>query len=151
MALETVELARATAEDPAAGLPEEPCALDAPDLGLFDRADRAVAIETRIEQARAAETAARALDPRIVNSEGSQVGSEFSQLTYGNSNGFLGSYESALHSLVSEPVARQNGSLQRDHWFSVARRLSALEDDGLVQHEVVDGSARGASPPARSR
>jgi len=128
MARETVALANATAEDPTAGLPDEPAALDAPDLALFDPADRGIRIETRIEQARAAEAAARALDPRIVNSEGSQVGSEFSQLSYASSAGFFGSYESAVHSLVSEPVARENGSLQRDHWFAVARRLGALED-----------------------
>ncbi len=142
MARETVELARATAEDPTAGLPEEPPALDAPDLALFDPADRSLAIETRIEQARVAEAAARAVDPRIVNSEGTQVGSDFTQLTYGNSRGFLGSYESAVHSLVSEPVARENGSLQRDHWLSFSRRLRDLEDPASVGRRAAQRALR---------
>ena len=154
MARETVELARATAEDPAAGLPEDAPANDAPDLALLDPADRGIRIETRIEQARAAEAAARAVDPRIVNSEGSQVASDFSQVTYGNSQGFRGSYESALHSLVSEPVARENGSLQRDHWLTLSRRLGDLEEPaavGRARRSVrCAASARGASPPARS-
>ena len=142
MARETVELARATAEDPAAGLPEDPPAQDAPELGLFDPADRGVAIEARIEQARAAEAAARAVDPRIVNSEGTQVGSEFARITYANSAGFLGSYESALHSLVSEPVARENGSLQRDHWLALGRRLCDLEDPAAVGRHAAQRALR---------
>ncbi len=142
MARETVELARATAEDPAAGLPEEPPAQDAPELGLFDPADRGIAIEARIEQARAAEAAARAVDPRIVNSEGTQVGSEFARITYANSAGFLGSYESALHSLVSEPVARENGSLQRDHWLALGRRLCDLEDPASVGRHAAQRALR---------
>jgi PmbA protein len=42
MAAETVALARATAEDPDAGIPEEGFAGDRPDLALFDAADRGV-------------------------------------------------------------------------------------------------------------
>ena len=142
MARETVELARATAEDPAAGLPEDAPASDSPDLALLDPADRGIRIEARIEQARAAEAAARAVDPRIVNSEGTQVGSEFSEVTYGSSAGFLGSYESALHSLVSEPVAKENGSLQRDHWLALSRRLCDLEDPASVGRRAAQRALR---------
>jgi PmbA protein len=142
MARETVELARATAEDPVAGLPEDAPASDSPDLALLDPADRGIRIEARIEQARAAEAAARAVDPRIVNSEGTQVGSEFARITYANSAGFLGSYESALHSLVSEPVAKQNGSLQRDHWLTLSRRLRDLEEPSSVGRHAAQRALR---------
>ena len=142
MAFETVELARATAEDPAAGLPEDGFAGEPPDLALFDPADRGVRIETRIDQARAAEASARATDPRIVNSEGTQVASGFTEVVYGNTRGFLGSYETALHSLVSEPVARQNGSLQRDHWLSVSHRLRDLEDPASVGRRAAERALR---------
>ena len=59
MAQETVALARATAEDPTAGLPEEGFCegFDALDLKLLDEADRNVAVEARIEDARRAEAA----------------------------------------------------------------------------------------------
>jgi len=127
MAEETVALARATAQDPAAGLPTEPFATEIPDLGLYDAADRGVGIERRIEDARAAERAARETDNRIENSEGTQAGSGFARFTLGDSRGFQGSYESASHSLYSAPIARENGSMQRDYWMTSARALSALE------------------------
>lgn len=127
MAEETVALARATAQDPVAGLPTEPFATEIPDLGLFDDADRDVGIDRRIADARAAERAARETDPRIENSEGTQAGTGFARVTLGDSRGFRGSYQSASHSLFSSPIARENGSMQRDYWMTSARALGALE------------------------
>jgi len=123
----TVALARATAPDPAAGLPAGGFAEDAPDLALADARDREVPVESRIAAARAAEAAARAVDPRIVNSEGSQAGSDFSRVAYANSAGFFGAFETASHGLFCEPIARANGSLQRDSWHTVGHRLADLE------------------------
>jgi PmbA protein len=120
-------LARETAADPCAGLPGEGFADDDPDLRLLEPRDQSVGVEPRIEAARRAEAAARATDPRIVNSEGSDVGSDFSVVTYGSSEGFLGSYAGAAHSLASQPLARENGSMQRDYWLTTARRLADLE------------------------
>jgi PmbA protein len=142
MARETVALARATAEDPAAGLPEDGFADDDPELGLLDERDRGVDVAARIGQARSAEAAARACDPRIVNSEGTQVASDFAQVVYGNTRGFLGGYASALHSLSSEPIARENGSLQRDHWLSVGRRLRDLEDPAALGRRAAQRALR---------
>jgi PmbA protein len=142
MAGETVLLARATAEDPAAGLPEDEMAGEPRDLALLDPADRGIRIEERIEQARAAEAAARATDPRIVNSEGTNVSSGFSEVVYGDTRGFLGSYESALHSLSSEPIARENGLLQRDYWLSVGHRLGELEDPAAVGRRAAERALR---------
>jgi PmbA protein len=138
MAEETAALARATAPDPMAGLPEGPFASESPDLCLLDPADREVGVEARIEDARGAETAARARDPRIVNSEGSQVGSVFSRVSYGNSEGFLDQFESASHSLFSEPVARANGAMQRDYWLTVGRSLASLEAPASVGRRAAD-------------
>ncbi len=138
MAAETVTLARATAADPTAGLPDEPFAAEIPDLALFDPADRDVDVEMRIQDARAAEAAARGADPRIENSEGSQIGSNFSHVAYGNSAGFFGEYDTASHSLFSEPVARSNGGLQRDYWYTVARRLSDLEQPDSVGRRAAE-------------
>jgi PmbA protein len=142
MAEETVALARATAPDPHAGLPEEAFARDLPDLRLSDPGDRHVHIEARIEDARRAEEAARAFDPRITNSEGSQASSDASRIVYANSAGFVGEYDSAHHSLFCEPVARQGDSMQRDYWLTVARRLADLEDAAQVGRRAAERALR---------
>jgi PmbA protein len=138
MAADTAALARATAPDPTASLPEEPFASDLVDLALFDPADRDVDVEMRIQDARTAEAAARAADPRIENSEGSQIGSGFSHVAYGNSAGFFGEYDTATHSLFSEPVAKSGDGLQRDYWYTVARRLSDLEPPASVGQQAAE-------------
>lgn len=142
MAQEAVALARETAPDPLAGLPEGGFAGDLPDLALFDPADREVPITARIEDARRAESAARSADPRIVNSEGSQAGSGFAGIVYANSRGFFGEYESASHGLFSEPIAQDASGMQRDHWSTSARRLRDLEDAAGVGRKAAARALR---------
>jgi len=150
MAREAVALARATAVDPFAGIPDEGFATDDPELGLCAPEDRDVGVETRIQDAFAAELAARETDPRITNSEGSQVGSGFSRIAYGNSAGFFGSYDSAFHSLFAEPLAVADGSMQRDYWMTVARRLADLQQPAAVGRRAALRALRrlGARPVA---
>jgi PmbA protein len=132
LADDTVAFAGATAEDPHAGLPDGGFTTDLPDLALLDPADREVSLEQRIDEARRAERTARDLDPRITNSEGSEATSSFSRIAHGNTAGFLAEYESAAHSLSSMPIASEGGAMQTDHWFSVARHRSALEEPEVV-------------------
>lgn len=142
MADETVALARATAPDPTAGLPDGGFATDLPDLDLFDPRDREVSIEDRIASAKQAEAAARAFDPRIVNSEGSQVTSGFRRVAYGNSASFRGRFESASHGLFAEPIARSNGTMQRDYWMTAARRIADLEAPDAVGRRAAERAVR---------
>ena len=142
MAEETVALATATSEDPMAGLPDGGFASDVPDLELFEPTDRPVEVDGRIAAARSAEEAARAVDERIVNSEGSQVSASFSHVAYANTAGFLGEYESAYHSMFSEPIARANGSMQRDYWMTVARKLEDLEEPASVGRHAAERALR---------
>jgi PmbA protein len=142
MAAETVALARATAPDPCAGLPEVPAPDEAVDLALLSPGDRGVSVEARIEDARRAESSARALDPRIENSEGSSVASSFHRVVYAQSSGFERAYEDAHHSLFCEPVARANGSMQRDWWMTAARRLDGLEDPAAVGRRAAERALR---------
>jgi PmbA protein len=142
MADETVALARATAPDPHAGLPDGDFATNLPDLALLDPGDLDVSVEARIEDARRAEQAARDFDPRIDNSEGSQVGSDFSSIVYANSQGFMGGYRSAYHSLFSEPLASEGDSKQRDYWMTVGRRLEDLEDAEAVGRHAAERAVR---------
>jgi PmbA protein len=144
IAAEAVALARATAEDPAAGLPDggfaDPRAL--PDLDLGDPADRDVSAEALIQAAQRAERAARAVDPRIENSEGSSAASSFARIAYASSAGFAGSYSAASHSMFAEPIARANGHMQRDYWVSAARSLSALESPESVGRRAAERALR---------
>ena len=146
MAAETVAIARATAPDPFAGLPspdsDGPFASELPDLGLFDAGDAEVAVEARIEDAFAAEAAARATDERITNSEGTQVGSGASTISYGNSEGFLASYRSGSHSMFCEPLAQDAGGMQRDYWMTVGRSLATLEAPAAVGREAATRALR---------
>ena len=142
MARETVALARATEADPAAGLPEDGFATNLPDLSLVEPSDRDTQVDVRIDDARAAERAARAYDERITNSEGSQVGSDFSTIAYGNSNGFVGQYESASHSLFSEPIAGSGENMQRDYWMTAARKLAELDSPERVGSLAAERAVR---------
>lgn len=132
MAAEAAALGRATAADPAAGLPEGGFADDAPDLALLDPQDASLSVEARIDAARRAEEAARAADARITNSEGSEVGSSTAHRVYGNSAGFVAEYASASHAVSAQPIASENGAMQVDHWMSLARRWSDLDDAAEV-------------------
>ena len=144
LAEDTVALARQTAEDPTAGLPEGGFADDWQNLELDLAPDRelTVGVDERIDDARQAERAARERDPRIQNSEGSQVGSESHRVVYANTEGFLGEYDGTTHSLFAEPIARENGSMQRDYWMTVGRRLAGLEDPASVGRLAADRALR---------
>ncbi len=148
MAAETVALARATAADPAAGLPDGGLESEVPDLDLFEPRDHPFDPDTRIAAAREAEAAARAVDARVVNSEGSQASSSFREVCYGSTAGFSGRYRAASHSLFCEPLARNGAGMQRDYWMTVSRRLSGLEDPASVGRRAAARALRrlGARP-----
>jgi PmbA protein len=138
----TLALARLTAGDPCAGLPDEPPEQTRVDLALFDPADQPAKAEDHIESARRLERAARAVDPRISNSEGSEAQSNFSTVVYGDTRGFLGSYASASHSLSSMPLAVEGDAKQRDYAFAVSRTLAGLPEPEEIGREAGERALR---------
>ncbi len=125
-------IARHTAEDDCAGLPEpELLARELPDLDLFHAwhldAEQAIAL------ARRCEAAAFALSRKIRNSEGATLSVQHSQFVFANSLGFMGGFPSARHSLACSIIAEDRGLMQRDDWYSVSR----------VPHQVADPEALG--------
>jgi len=91
-------IARFTAEDPCAGLPDpDTLATSIPNLDLEDPWD--LTPEAACEQAIACEAAAMALDKRITNSEGASVSTHRGLRAYGNSIGFLAAYPGTVHSI----------------------------------------------------
>lgn len=139
---DTVDLAKATAPDPFAGLPEDGFTKDKYDLALLDEGDRSFSVDNHIEEARAAESAAREYDIRIENSEGSESSAEFVKIEYANSREFFGTYEGARHGLFSMPIAKENNSMQTDYWATMARTRQALEDAQKVGRRAAERAIR---------
>jgi len=118
-------IARFTAEDPAAGLPDEDTLERAPlDLDLFHPWD--LQVEEAIEIAQAAEQAAFAVSPRIVNSEGANVYTSSGHFVLANTRGFCAGFPFSRHSLSITPIAQDARGMQRDDWYSSSRLASAL-------------------------
>lgn len=129
------DIARFTAEDPAAGLPDE--ADVAPykthrDLDLFHpwMVDGALLDSEHAAQlALRCEDAALSLHKRITNSEGASVSAQQSHFFSAHTRGFCGGYASSRHSLSVSPIASlpgRNGEMQRDFWYSSERNALNL-------------------------
>lgn len=142
MAREAVLLARETAEDPVAGLPDSGFEAAPPDLALADPADREVGVETLIESARRAERAAREEDPRITRSEGSEASARLRHVAYGSSAGFLGEYTAASHQLACMPIASEGAAMQVDSWWTVARTRARLASPEAVGRRAAQRALR---------
>ena len=119
-------IARYTAADDCAGL-ADPARLahNAPDLDLCH--PWALTVEEAIAQAQQCEDAARAVDVRISNSEGATVGTQCSHFIYANSNGFCDGYATSRHSISCSVIAESASGMQRDYWYSVARRAQDMQ------------------------
>jgi PmbA protein len=126
-------LAQVTSEDPHSGLPTADQFGQLPgDLGLYYDDVYSLPAEERIAQARRTEQAAMAADPRITNSEGGSFDAATGRKLLVNSLGFTGEYRRSYCSLAAVPIAQQDGAMQRDYWFSVARTLTKLESPEQV-------------------
>ncbi len=128
LASDAVAFARVTAPDPAAGLPPPSDLAGAlAELDLYDRAVEELSTARQIELALAAENAALDADPAITNSEGAECSSATARIVYGTSGGFHGGYDVSSVSLHVVPIAARGGTMQRDYWYTTARRLDRLE------------------------
>ena len=124
-----LDLAKLTSEDPYAGIPEaSQLGSLSGDLSLYHQDVYSLPGSERIDYARRAEKAALDADPRIRNSEGGSFDAATGRKVLANSHGFLGEYRRSYCSVAAVPIAQaENGAMQRDYWFSVARSLSRLE------------------------
>jgi PmbA protein len=140
---ETVRLARVTHRDSHAGLPE-PASLarEVLDLDVFDSQGHGLPVEEKIERARRAEEAALATDPRVTNSEGGEFYDRQARVFYASSGGFAGSFPVSSFAISASPVASENGSMERDYWFSAGRKLADLESPEMVGREAARRACR---------
>ncbi|MDR2853387.1 MAG: metalloprotease PmbA [Burkholderiaceae bacterium] len=119
------DIARFTAEDPAAGLPEiDDVVSDPPELDLFHPWD--IDAEALAQLALECEAAAFATDARIVNSEGAGVSAQHSHFFSAHTHNFRGGYASSRHSLSVAPIAGRGPNMQRDAWYSSMRNARDL-------------------------
>jgi PmbA protein len=128
-------IARFTAADPCNGLADPHLmAREIPDLDLSH--PWPLSTDEACAMALAAEAKARAHDARIVNSEGAGISTHQSLFVYGNSHGFLGRQIGTRHGLSCAVIAADAKGMQRDHWFTVARRRDQLDAPEAVGDEA---------------
>jgi PmbA protein len=127
------DIARFTAEDPVAGLPDAEDVAhpdDQPDLDLFH--PWSIDSEEAARIALVCEAAAFATDKRITNSEGAGVSAQQSHFFSAHTHGFRGGYASSRHSISVAPIAGKGDGMQRDAWYSSMRNASDLADPQAV-------------------
>ena len=128
------DIARFTAEDPFANLPDAADICPEPDrsrdLELFYPWD--LDSETATLIALECEAAALSVDKRITNSEGGAVSAQQSHFFSAHSRGFRGGFASSRHSISVSPIAGKGSKMQRDGWYSSMRRAEDLSSPQAV-------------------
>ena len=125
------DIARFTASDPAAGLPDQDdIAKNPPELDLCH--PWAITAEQAAELALECEAAALATSSLISNSEGAGVSAQQSHFFSAHSRGFRGGYASSRHSLSVAPIAGVGDGMQRDAWYSSMRDARELASARVV-------------------
>ncbi len=128
------DIARFTAEDPAAGLPDEADIAQAGD----QRADLELFFPWTIDSAQAAalalrcESAALQTSKKITNSEGASVSAQQAHFFSAHTHGFRGGYASSRHSFSVSPIAGRGAGMQRDAWYSSMRDAAELASPEAV-------------------
>ena len=113
-------IARFTAEDDCAGLPDvNTLEMNPLDLKLYS--PWLISAEEAVELAKRCEAAAFAVDKRITNSEGAGVYAHQSHFVSANSRGFMGGYPLSQHTISVAPIAGKGAHMQRDDWYSSMR------------------------------
>lgn len=139
-----LELAKITSEDPFGGIPSpEQLGQIKGDLDLYHEDVYSLPGADRIDYARRAEKAALDFDPRIKNSEGGSFDAATGHKVLANSHGFVGEFSRSYCSTAAVPIAQsEDGAMQRDYWFSVARKLDKLESPEKIGRIAAERTLR---------
>ncbi len=132
------DIARFTAQDPFAALPDEGdiYAGTAPALDLFHpwSVDSAQAAQLGLQ----CEAAALQRNSRISNSDGASVSAQQSHFFSAHTHGFRGGYASSRHSIGVAPIAGTGEDMQRDYWYSSMRAAEDLADPVRIGQYAAD-------------
>jgi PmbA protein len=127
------DIARFTAEDPVAGLPDATDiagAHEQPELDLFH--PWTLDSEQAAQMALACEAAALKTSRKITNSEGAGVSAQQSHFFSAHTRGFRGGYATSRHSMSVAPIAGRGDNMQRDAWYTSMRRAQDLASPEAV-------------------
>ena len=134
---DTVALAAVTQRDEHAGLPSpEALAREVVDLDLWDADGHGLPVAAKVDLARRAEAAALEADPRVKNSEGAEYYDRQTRVGYASSGGFGGDFRLSAFALSVTPIAVANGHMERDYWYTSARKRAELESPEAVGREA---------------
>ena len=128
-------LSSLTASDDCNGLADkEHMANKAIDLDLYHPWD--LDIEKAKQIAIECEEAALESDNRVVNSEGSTVGSYITKSLFANSHDFIGYSEATGHTISCTAIAQQDGSMEMDYDYTSARHHEDLVGHKIIGHQA---------------
>jgi len=128
-------LAQYSAEDDCSGLADaDRLAQEIPDLDLDH--PWSIGPKEAIDLATECEAAALDSDTRINNSEGASVSTSSGCRVYGNTRGFLEGYPGSNHSLSCAVLAEEDGRMERDYEYTVARDAVDLIDPVSIGQEA---------------
>jgi PmbA protein len=144
MVTSALALAKITSEDPVGGIPDaSQLGSLSGDLALYHGDVYSLPGPDRIDYARRAEKAALDFDPRIKNSEGGSFDAATGHKVLANSHGFVGEYRRSYCSVAAVPIAQtDDGAMQRDYWYSVARTLKKLDPPEKVGKVAAERTLR---------
>ncbi|WP_260260993.1 metalloprotease PmbA [Vibrio intestinalis] len=144
--LAALDIAQYTSEDPYAGpADKELMVKEIPDLDLFhpDTPDPDHAAKIAIE----AERHALSYSDKIKQSDGASYDSHYGLKVYGNSHGLLASYASSRHSTSCCVIGQgQNGEMERDYSYTVARHVDELWTPEKVGREAAEKTVGRLDP-----
>ncbi|MBU1926359.1 MAG: metalloprotease PmbA, partial [Gammaproteobacteria bacterium] len=141
------EIARFTEEDPYAGLADAELMAQHPvDLDLYHPWE--ISPQAAVEMLLECENTARALDSRIVNSEGVGLGLYKTFRVYGNSHGFLEGFPATQYTMDCCLIAEVNGAMERDYSRTVSRESIHLKKPSVLAEKTVERTVArlGARP-----
>ncbi len=132
-----LEIAKVSDEDKCYGLADKELLSDTyPSLDLYHPWDMDAL--KAIELAKECEDIALTQDKRIVNSEGSSVGSYQFLRFYANTNGFHGCYTTTRHTRSCVLLGEDAKGLQRDYDYTTARNSDDLCNSQTLAQNAVD-------------
>ena len=139
--LAACSIARYTQEDSCHGLADPArLATDAVDLDLYH--PWRPSVDEARDLALVCEDKALSVDSRIDNSEGASVDAHEGCEVYGNTHGFIGYTRKSRQGISCSVIGTENGAMQRDYWYSAARRLGELDSADKVGEKTAERTLR---------